>query len=100
MFLPLLLLLSSAARTGLTQLSSCTYMVPSLGSSSRFQQQLAPEQDALDAIDFISGPPGSRWGAERARMGRALPWHLSYVAVGNEAWPRPAQAGTALCILV
>ena len=42
-------------------------------------------QDALDAIEFIAGPPDSRWGAVRAKMGHAPPWNLTYIAVGNEA---------------
>jgi len=43
-----------------------------------------PVQDALDSIEFISGPAGSRWGSERAAMGRAVPWNLTYMAIGNE----------------
>ncbi|EIE26157.1 glycoside hydrolase, partial [Coccomyxa subellipsoidea C-169] len=42
-------------------------------------------EDALDAINFITGPADSRWGAVRARMGREHPWNLTYLAIGNEA---------------
>lgn len=48
------------------------------------QQLVVPAQDALDAIEFISGPPGGEWGAQRTRMGRVEPWRLAYIAVGNE----------------
>ena len=43
-----------------------------------------PVQDALDSIEFVSGPADSKWGSERAAMGRALPWNLTYMAIGNE----------------
>ena len=41
-------------------------------------------QDALDAIEFVRGDANSKWGAERAAMGRKHPWNLTYVAIGNE----------------
>lgn len=41
-------------------------------------------QDALDSIEFITGPPDSTWGAERASMGHPEPWELNYMAIGNE----------------
>ena len=41
-------------------------------------------QDALDSVEFISGPANSTWGAQRAAMGRAKPWNLTYLAIGNE----------------
>ncbi len=40
--------------------------------------------DALDSIEFISGPADSRWGAVRAQMGHPDPWSLTYIGVGNE----------------
>lgn len=50
-------------------------------------------QEALDGIEFISGPPNSTWGSVRAAMGRAEPWALKYVAIGNEVgWVRGWQA--------
>ncbi|KAL4458046.1 hypothetical protein ABPG75_012911 [Micractinium tetrahymenae] len=49
--------------------------------------------EALDGIEFITGPPNSTWGAVRAAMGRPEPWALNYVAIGNEGcglpWDRP-----------
>lgn len=41
-------------------------------------------QEALEGIEFISGPPDSPWGSVRAAMGRPEPWALNYVAIGNE----------------
>jgi alpha-L-arabinofuranosidase len=41
-------------------------------------------QDALDSIEFITGPPDSTWGAVRAQMGHPEPWQLTYMAIGNE----------------
>lgn len=41
-------------------------------------------QSALDSIEFITGPPDSKWGSVRAAMGRAEPWQLNYMAIGNE----------------
>lgn len=42
-------------------------------------------QDALASIEFIAGPADSTWGSVRASMGRAEPWNLTYLAIGNEA---------------
>lgn len=46
-------------------------------------------QDALDSIEFITGPPHSRWGSVRAAMGRRRPWTLNYMAIGNEDCGKP-----------
>jgi len=43
-------------------------------------------QDALDEIEYITGPTSSKWGAERAKDGHPAPFHLSYVEIGNEDW--------------
>lgn len=43
-------------------------------------------QDALDLVEFASGPATSTWGAKRAAMGHPEPFGLKYVAVGNEQW--------------
>lgn len=40
--------------------------------------------DALDSIEFITGPADSPWGALRACMGHPEPWSLTYIGVGNE----------------
>ena len=41
-------------------------------------------QDALDEIEYVTGPATSKWGAERAKDGHPAPFHLSYVEIGNE----------------
>jgi alpha-N-arabinofuranosidase len=41
-------------------------------------------QDALDEIEYVSGPATSKWGAERAKAGHPAPFTLTYVEVGNE----------------
>ncbi|HEX8235256.1 MAG TPA: endo-1,4-beta-xylanase [Abditibacteriaceae bacterium] len=41
-------------------------------------------QDALDEIEYVSGPVTSKWGAQRARDGHRAPFKLRYVEVGNE----------------
>ena len=43
-------------------------------------------QDALDEIEYVTGPPTSKWGALRARAGHPQPFKLTYVEVGNEDW--------------
>jgi len=46
---------------------------------------LAPYvQDALDEIEYVTGPVSSKWGAERAKDGHPAPFPLKYVEVGNE----------------
>jgi len=37
-------------------------------------------------IEFANGPADSPWGAKRAAMGHAEPFHLKYLGVGNEQW--------------
>lgn len=41
-------------------------------------------QDALDEIEYVSGPVTSEWGARRAKDGHPAPFPLRYVEVGNE----------------
>jgi alpha-N-arabinofuranosidase len=43
-------------------------------------------QDALDEIEYVSGPATSKWGALRARAGHPAPFTLTYVEIGNEDW--------------
>jgi len=43
-------------------------------------------QDALDEIEYVSGPPTTKWGAERAKDGHPKPFPLHYVEIGNEDW--------------
>lgn len=42
--------------------------------------------DALNEIEFVSGPADSTWGAKRAELGHPEPFELNYVEVGNEDW--------------
>lgn len=43
-------------------------------------------QDALDLIEFATGPETSTWGKVRAGMGHPAPFSLKYLAIGNEQW--------------
>lgn len=42
--------------------------------------------DALNEIEFVSGPANSTWGSVRASLGHPEPFELNYVEVGNEDW--------------
>ncbi|PXX52003.1 alpha-L-arabinofuranosidase [Hungatella effluvii] len=41
-------------------------------------------QDALDLIEFANGSENTVWGAKRAELGHREPFHLKYIAIGNE----------------
>jgi alpha-L-arabinofuranosidase len=43
-------------------------------------------QDALDEIEYVTGPATSNWGSRRAKAGHPAPFKLTYVEVGNEDW--------------
>jgi alpha-L-arabinofuranosidase len=43
-------------------------------------------QDALDLIEFANGDIASTWGKLRADMGHPAPFHLKFIAIGNEQW--------------
>jgi alpha-N-arabinofuranosidase len=46
---------------------------------------LAPYmQDALDAVEYATGPATSEWGAKRAAAGRVEPYKLQALGIGNE----------------
>ncbi|HEU4751657.1 MAG TPA: alpha-N-arabinofuranosidase, partial [Armatimonadota bacterium] len=50
-------------------------------------RDLAPYvQDALDEIEYVTGPATSKWGARRAKDGHPAPFPLRYVEIGNEDW--------------
>lgn len=49
--------------------------------------------DALNEIEFVSGPANSTWGAKRAALGHPEPFELNYVEVGNEDWLAGAPEG-------
>jgi alpha-N-arabinofuranosidase len=41
-------------------------------------------QDALDEIEYVTGGPETKWGAERVKNGHPAPFQLTYVEIGNE----------------
>jgi alpha-L-arabinofuranosidase len=41
-------------------------------------------RDALDEIEYVSGPVTTQWGAQRAKDGHLRPFPLHYVEIGNE----------------
>ena len=41
-------------------------------------------QDALDAIEYATGPATSKWGARRAEAGHPEPFRMPWIEVGNE----------------
>jgi alpha-N-arabinofuranosidase len=41
-------------------------------------------RDALDEIEYVTGGPDTKWGAERVKDGHPAPFPLHYVEVGNE----------------
>jgi alpha-L-arabinofuranosidase len=41
-------------------------------------------KDALDEIEYVTGGPETKWGAERVKNGHPAPFPLHYVEVGNE----------------
>lgn len=43
-------------------------------------------QEALEEIEYVSGPATSKWGKKRAADGFTEPFPLHYVEIGNEDW--------------
>jgi alpha-N-arabinofuranosidase len=43
-------------------------------------------QDALDEIEYVTGAPSTKWGAQRAKDGHPEPFKVTYVEIGNEEW--------------
>ena len=43
-------------------------------------------QEALEEIEYVSGPADSEWGKKRAADGFPEPFPLHYVEIGNEDW--------------
>ncbi len=43
-------------------------------------------QEALEEIEYVSGPADSAWGSKRAADGFPEPFPLRYVEIGNEDW--------------
>ena len=40
--------------------------------------------EALDEIEYVTGDPNTKWGAERVKDGHPRPFPLTYVEIGNE----------------
>ena len=40
--------------------------------------------EALDEVEYVTGGPETKWGAERAKDGHPAPFKLRYVEIGNE----------------
>ncbi|WP_406503843.1 alpha-L-arabinofuranosidase C-terminal domain-containing protein [Streptomyces sp. NBC_00212] len=65
----------------------CVYAGYSLQGSHVTGDALKPfVQDAVDQIEYITGPTTSTWGARRAADGHPKPFPLKYVEIGNEDW--------------
>ncbi|HEY2471554.1 MAG TPA: alpha-L-arabinofuranosidase C-terminal domain-containing protein [Terracidiphilus sp.] len=43
-------------------------------------------QDAIDELEYVTGGPDTKWGAERVKDGHPAPFKLTYVEIGNEDW--------------
>ena len=43
-------------------------------------------QDALDLVEYVTGPISSTWGAKRAADGHPAPFKGPYLEIGNEDW--------------
>jgi alpha-N-arabinofuranosidase len=43
-------------------------------------------QDALDELEYVTGGPDTKWGAQRVKDGHPEPFKLTYVEIGNEDW--------------
>lgn len=41
---------------------------------------------AVDEVEFLTGDPSTKWGAERAKLGHPAPFPLHYIEIGNEDW--------------
>jgi len=59
------------------------------GFSFKEQLKAGPElepfvQEALEEIEYVTGPVSSKWGAQRAKDGHPEPFKLHYVEIGNE----------------
>ena len=56
----------------------------SVASDSPEMKQFVRE--ALEEIEYVSGPADSEWGTKRAADGFQEPFKLHYVEIGNEDW--------------
>jgi alpha-N-arabinofuranosidase len=71
------------------------FSLPPLGQRVKAGPDLEPYvNDALDEIEYVTGGPGTKWGARRARDGHPAPFPLEYIEVGNEDQFDRADGGT------
>ncbi|KAI0126028.1 alpha-N-arabinofuranosidase A [Xylariales sp. AK1849] len=76
------------------ELFVAVYSGLSLNGDVTPQDELQPFiDDALNEIEFITGPADSKWGSLRAEYGHPAPFTLNYVEVGNEDWLAGAPEG-------
>lgn len=54
------------------------------GERSPTSEYMAYAQDALDMIEWATGPATSKWGKIRAEAGHPEPFKLNYIGIGNE----------------
>lgn len=51
------------------------------------QSDLQPYiDDCNDLVEFANGDVSTKWGKLRAEMGHPAPFHLKFLAIGNEQW--------------
>ena len=74
----------TASGSGHSIQQSCFLSIPTTFKPKLLFLYLQCIQDALDLIEFVSGPAESEWGSLRAKMGHPQPWQLNYFAIGNE----------------
>lgn len=65
---------------------ACQFQNKEAGAHVPVGQLDAYIQDALDLIEFANGGTDTRWGKLRADMGHPAPFHLKFIAIGNEQW--------------
>lgn len=65
---------------------ACQYQNDSPEANVPVDQLDSYIQDALDLIEFANGDISSTWGKVRAEMGHPEPFHLKFLAIGNEQW--------------
>lgn len=60
---------------------TCQARCPVLMEGDALEEMI---QDALDALEYATGPENSKWGMLRSQMGHPAPFKINYVEIGNE----------------
>lgn len=85
--------MGSVSRLAAASAAQCTKQWAALGRQGHYiTARPVSVQDALDSVEFVSGPADSKWGSVRASMGHPEPWSLNFLAIGNEVrllFPQP-----------